>query len=153
MVDSRGLSAGNSYIVVMIDPDAPSASSPTAANYLHFVKTGLRIGSNAATNNATAGNSTAGNSIDALPYLPPGPPEGTGPHRYVFLLFAQPNIIGFALNGLPDPGNRAKFNVTSWTIVNGLEPAKAGAYFTAEFEGLRFVPLREAWMGGAGGLC
>ena len=116
----------------MIDPDAPSRANPTAANFLHWVKTDLRIRS------STATNITADNATDAFSYLSPAPAQGSGPHRYTFLLFDQPRRDGFVLQGLPAndlPASRVGFNVSAWREVNGLTPAKAGTYFLAEFEG------------------
>jgi len=125
--DSSSLNANSRYIVIMIDPDAPSRANPTSANVLHWVKTDLRIRASTATN-ITADNATA-----TFSYAPPSPPQGSGEHRYVFLLYDQPRRAGFALQGLPE--RRTGFNVSAWREENGLAPAKAGTYFLAEFGG------------------
>ncbi|RPA97322.1 PEBP-like protein [Choiromyces venosus 120613-1] len=121
--DSSSLDTNSRYIVIMIDPDAPSRANPTSANVLHWVKTDLRI------RPTTATNITADNATAPLSYAPPSPPSGSGEHRYVFLLYDQPS--GFALQGLPE--KRGGFNVSAWRELNGLAPAKAGTYFLAEF--------------------
>ncbi|KAF8250012.1 hypothetical protein K440DRAFT_620460 [Wilcoxina mikolae CBS 423.85] len=64
-----------------------------------------------------------------MPYRPPAPPEGTGPHRYIWLLYQQPRV--FQIKDVPV--KPTGFNVTTWATANGLEPAVAGTYFEAEF--------------------
>jgi len=115
----------------MIDPDVPSRANPAAVNFLHWVKADLRIQS------FTGTNITADNTTAPVSYIPPGPPPGSGPHRYVFLLYDQPRREGFALQGLPQgpPEDRMGFNVSAWREANGLTLAKAGTYFVAESDG------------------
>ncbi|TFK33164.1 PEBP-like protein [Crucibulum laeve] len=71
-----------SYTLVMTDPDAPSRADPKFGQWRHWVL-------------PSAGSETE--SLSALktkpattPYWPPGPPPGSGFHRYTFLLFEEP---------------------------------------------------------------
>ncbi|KAJ7604729.1 PEBP-like protein [Mycena polygramma] len=71
------------YTVTMFDPDAPSAAQPTSSQFRHWVITGL----------SPTGDPTAP-ALQTTPaanaYRPPGPPKGSGIHRYTFALFREP---------------------------------------------------------------
>ncbi|KAF8535507.1 phosphatidylethanolamine-binding protein [Trichophaea hybrida] len=99
---SSPINVSAKYIVVGIDPDAPRGKTHP---------------------------SPSSNKEAPMPYRPPAPPEGTGPHRYIWLLYQQPRV--FQIKDVPV--NRTNFNVTIWATANGLEPPVAGTYFEAEF--------------------
>ncbi|KAK7050642.1 phosphatidylethanolamine-binding protein [Favolaschia claudopus] len=63
------------YTVAMFDPDAPSAANPTSRQFRHWVITGLTANEDPA---APALQTTQA----ANEYRPPGPPKGSGLHRY-----------------------------------------------------------------------
>ncbi|KAJ7654047.1 PEBP-like protein [Mycena polygramma] len=71
------------YTLAMFDPDAPSAAQPTSSQFRHWVITGL----------SPTGDPTAP-ALQTTPaanaYRPPGPPKGSGIHRYTFALFREP---------------------------------------------------------------
>ncbi|KAG9302723.1 hypothetical protein G9A89_000871 [Geosiphon pyriformis] len=71
--------ADSQYALLMVDPDAPSRSNPINGEWRHWV-----IG-----NIPANGNLFEGQVLTS--YNGPTPPPGTGQHRYVFLLFRQPN--------------------------------------------------------------
>lgn len=65
-----------------------------------------------------------------MPYKPPGPPEKTGKHRYVFLVFEPANATTQPLN-LTKPKDRQhwgyeyhgeRVGVRDWAVENGLIP-------------------------------
>lgn len=63
-----------------------------------------------------------------MPYKPPGPPEKTGKHRYVFLVFVPANGTTDSLN-LTKPDDRQHWGydeerdgVRNWSKENGLIP-------------------------------
>lgn len=60
------------------DPDAPSRKEPTKREFRHWL-----------TVNIQGNDLSSGESI--YQFIGSGPPEKTGLHRYVFLLFKQPN--------------------------------------------------------------
>lgn len=71
---------GAYYTLVMVDPDAPSRSDPKFREIRHWLV--MNIPDNVVENGDTV-----------IEYIGAGPPKGTGLHRYVFLIFKQPNGI------------------------------------------------------------
>lgn len=84
--DSKSL-----YAITMTDPDAPSAKSPTNADWLHWMIV-----------NIPGNNIKKGTTI--LPYTPPAPPRGSGVHRYTTRVWKQPGPANFPA---PDRSNFA----------------------------------------------
>ncbi|KAF4562457.1 hypothetical protein EYR40_004731 [Pleurotus pulmonarius] len=76
------------YTLVMCDPDAPSRAEPKYKEFRHWVITGLKYP--AGTSDQTSTLSAVKTKPSTTPYRPPGPPPGSGVHRYVFLLFEEP---------------------------------------------------------------
>ena len=81
------------YIVVCIDLDAPFTGFAFLAPILHWLQTGLRASPSPGT--TTGGESpnvelTAAGTAPLVHYAGAGPPPGSGPHRYLFLLYRQP---------------------------------------------------------------
>ncbi|KAK3049025.1 hypothetical protein LTR09_009679 [Extremus antarcticus] len=80
------------YIVVCIDLDAPFPSFSFLGPILHWFQSGLRA--SASSTPSTSGDSI-GTQLTALgiphivDYAGAGPPPGSGPHRYIFLLYQQ----------------------------------------------------------------
>lgn len=75
------------FTLILTDPDAPSRTDKKWSEYLHYIGTGLKI------NTSHPGNTEKFKIIDdshlktLVEYQGPAPPSGTGPHRYVWLLF------------------------------------------------------------------
>ncbi|KAL0959011.1 hypothetical protein HGRIS_014323 [Hohenbuehelia grisea] len=82
------------YTLVMLDPDAPSRADPKFKEFRHWVITGLK--SPAGTSIETKNLVALKTKPSATSYRPPGPPPGSGLHRYTFLLFEEP-AGGFTL--------------------------------------------------------
>jgi hypothetical protein len=80
------------FTLVLADPDAPSASSPTSRSFLHVIKPNLRaLGPDRLVELAQAGEDAADGgepSIvevpkeELMPWRAPGPGKGSGAHRY-----------------------------------------------------------------------
>ncbi|XP_006884967.1 PREDICTED: phosphatidylethanolamine-binding protein 4 [Elephantulus edwardii] len=68
------------YILIMVDPDAPSRSSPTARYWRHWLVTDIK-GSNLKKGKIQGKVLTS--------YSPPTPPPHTGFHRYQFFVYRQ----------------------------------------------------------------
>ncbi|KAK1752921.1 phosphatidylethanolamine-binding protein [Echria macrotheca] len=101
------------FVVVLTDPDAPSRKDPKWSEMCHWIV--LADGS------------------EVMPYKAPGPPEGTGKHRYVFVALAPEN--GTAEIYPSKPGDRQHWGydsddgetrgVRDWAKDNGLVPIAA----------------------------
>jgi len=70
------------YVLAMIDADVPNAKLPQGTNR-HWLVYNVTVGSDSTVSNAT------GTAITR--YFGPGPAAGSGPHRYVVLIYSQPS--------------------------------------------------------------
>ncbi|KAK1241320.1 hypothetical protein MKX08_001294 [Trichoderma sp. CBMAI-0020] len=77
-----------SYMLLLIDPDAPTPDDPKFAYWRHWVLPGLKP-------LAAADGIVAQTKPVLTEYLAPGPKDDSKPHRYLFLLFREPH--GLAL--------------------------------------------------------
>ncbi|XP_029366872.1 phosphatidylethanolamine-binding protein 4 isoform X1 [Echeneis naucrates] len=68
------------YVLVMVDPDAPSRTNPTSAYWRHWLVADIQ-------GDALKKGHIQGTSL--TDYHPPTPPQKTGFHRYQFMLFEQ----------------------------------------------------------------
>lgn len=66
------------YTVLMVDPDAPSRMKPEQREFRHWLVMNV------------PGCSVA-QGDEVIGYLGSGPPKGTGLHRYIFLVYKQPD--------------------------------------------------------------
>lgn len=64
------------YSLILSDPDAPSRVNPTLREVRHWLVV-----------NIPGKNIAKGDTL--APFLASGPPEGTGLHRYIFLVYQQ----------------------------------------------------------------
>lgn len=74
-------------------------------------------------------------------YIGSGPPQGTKLHRYVFLVYKQPNKITFEEKCLTNTSgdNRAKFSIKKFAAKYNLGDPIAGHMYQAEWDD--YVPL------------
>ncbi|NP_001156360.1 phosphatidylethanolamine-binding protein 4 isoform X2 [Sus scrofa] len=80
IVKFPGALDGATYILVMVDPDAPSRSSPKAQFWRHWLVTDIK------------GTDIRKGKIqgqELSPYQPPSPPPKSGFHRYQFFVYLQ----------------------------------------------------------------
>lgn len=68
--------ANQLYTLIMIDPDAPTRKAPVAGPFNHWVVVNIK------------GNDWR-NGMTMAGYRGSGPPQHTGFHRYIFLLYKQ----------------------------------------------------------------
>ncbi|KAG6916978.1 hypothetical protein DXG01_004407 [Tephrocybe rancida] len=113
--------SATSYTLVMSDPDAPSRADPKYGQFRHWVITGLRY--------SQVEQPLAKTQPSTTPYRPPGPPPGSGVHRYTFLLFEEP-ASGFTVpQGAPEYGaaleERRCWNAVDFGEKYGLRPVGA----------------------------
>jgi len=108
-----------SFALVMHDPDAPSG------DYTHWLLWDIPATENSlaeGSGNQSAG-ATGSNSRNDIAYLPPSPPPGDTPHRYVFELYA----LDVTTLALPRGSGREEFEAALRTRVT------AGARLTGRF--------------------
>uniref|UniRef100_A0A3B3IAK4 Phosphatidylethanolamine binding protein 4 n=1 Tax=Oryzias latipes TaxID=8090 RepID=A0A3B3IAK4_ORYLA len=71
---------GKVYVLVMVDPDAPSRTKPTSTHWRHWLVANIE------------GRELKKGKIKGkilTEYQPPTPPQKSGFHRYQFMLFEQ----------------------------------------------------------------
>ncbi|KAF5387628.1 hypothetical protein D9615_000579 [Tricholomella constricta] len=117
--------ANQTYVLALVDPDAPSPQNTSLSQFLHFLGGGFRV-------NGTSGDPTrlANQSAALMDYFPPTPPAGSPPHRYVLVVYSQPS--GFA-DSAPSFVNvstpRNNFNLTAFATSVQLGNPVAGNFF------------------------
>jgi len=120
---------GAYYTVMMTDPDVPSRAEPKLGEYIHWMRVNIP-GDSLPCDGQDGGD-------DLKEYVGAGPPTGTGPHRYFFLVFKQPDgkidfpeteRIPFVNSGRPN------FKAAKFAEEYGLGAPVAWSYFKAEFD-------------------
>ncbi|KAK8152878.1 phosphatidylethanolamine-binding protein [Phyllosticta citrichinensis] len=128
------------YLILMVDPDAPSPQNTSLGEFLHWLQPGARLSRSTETQTA---NDTAISLLSAsdtgteaiVPYQGPAPPS-VGPHRYIVLVFRQPDgPANFSLPADYDARrggqNRTLFNATDFVQKASLGEPVAATFFLA----------------------
>ena len=138
--DSDGCATTNlTYVITLTDPDAPSRDDPKWSEMCHWIATNISLSQKTFStlpipflgidNEDRSATGKKSKTLDeVVEWKPPGPPEKTGKHRYVFLVFAPRNGTTLPLN-LSKPKERKHWGtgeerkgVRDWAIENGLVP-------------------------------
>ncbi|CAH0050600.1 unnamed protein product [Clonostachys solani] len=104
-----------SYLLLLVDPDAPTPDDPKFAFWRHWVLPGLQPLKNA--------DDIVGQTKRALTeYLGPGPKDDSKPHRYLFLLFREPKGLDLSKEevGGEEFVQRRSFDPAVFVSKNGL---------------------------------
>ncbi|ODM19736.1 hypothetical protein SI65_04722 [Aspergillus cristatus] len=124
--------ANKTYLLVSIDLDGPFPSFSILSPILHWIQPSLH---------PTPSNDGTITTLKAnVPFIAnwigPEPPPGSGPHRYVFLLYEQPEgFEGAAGKYRPEGGKemgiwgRVRFDLDGFEREVGLGKAVAANYF------------------------
>ncbi|KAF9115724.1 hypothetical protein BGX27_006671 [Mortierella sp. AM989] len=123
-VSFQAESPNDKYTLIMTDPDAPSRSNPKMREYRHWVLSNLSGSSDFQPANVSQGTVVT-------PYMGPAPPSGSGPHRYIFLLYKQTPSTDISALSSSLNSDRAGFKAKQFTSQAGLELVGAN-YFFAE---------------------
>ncbi|XP_055356575.1 protein D2-like isoform X3 [Paramacrobiotus metropolitanus] len=112
------------YTLIAVDPDAPSRAQPSNREYQHWL-----VG------NIPGGNVKEGKIFTE--YKPPLPPHGSGLHRYVFMVFEQPDRISFDLPHISSSSSakgpsRAKFSTKQFARHYQLGAVVAANFFQVQ---------------------
>ncbi|KAG7444233.1 PEBP-like protein [Guyanagaster necrorhizus] len=110
------------FVVATVDPDAPTPQNPNISEVRHF------LGGNFVSERLFAGQATLTNTTAAVSdWLQPTPPTGSDAHRYIFLVFRQPQ--GFNDQVLVDATTpRTLFNISEFGAAVGLRNPIAGTF-------------------------
>jgi phosphatidylethanolamine-binding protein (PEBP) family uncharacterized protein len=108
--------SSQSFTFMLIDPDAPTPDDPKFAYWRHWVVSNIASSKLDASNIVEAG-------VTLTQYLAPGPKDESGPHRYLFLLFKEPENLKL---GKEDVGgeefvDRRSFGASEFAEKHGLE--------------------------------
>lgn len=95
---------------------------------LHWIQSGLT--------GTDVGTTLSSNVPAVASFLAPSPPPGSGPHRYVFLLYEQPegfDVKRFAPANGQEMGimQRVRYDLANFEKEAGLGPVVAANYFTS----------------------
>ncbi|KAK8190498.1 phosphatidylethanolamine-binding protein [Phyllosticta capitalensis] len=126
------------YLILMVDPDAPSPQNTSRSEILHWMQPGARLSRSTETQTA---NDTAISMLSAadtgtaavVPYQGPAPPS-EAPHRYIVMVFRQPEgSDNFTLpadyEARQGGQNRTLFNATDFVQKANLGDPVAATYF------------------------
>lgn len=132
------------YAIVLTDPDAPSYHDNKWSEFCHWIATGRVVVTPRPPRGQQQGGGDGDGGCpqlsltglkDVVPYRPPGPPEKTGRHRYVFFAFTPVNATTLPLN-VTKPGERKRWGtgkpgsgVREWAEENSLAPIAANFIF------------------------
>lgn len=111
----------------MVDLDAPTPQSPTNAQIRHFLGGNFKLepsGSN------LLGPTILRNSTPAVTeFHQPTPPAGSDPHRYVFLLFKQPEDFNAKTPTLVNASTSIQnFNISQFAQEIGMGNPLGGSF-------------------------
>ncbi|XP_014278382.1 phosphatidylethanolamine-binding protein 1 isoform X1 [Halyomorpha halys] len=118
-----GAMKGRRYTVFVLDPDVPDY--PNGSYYLHMLQTNV-MGEDLKEGNLMR-------SLTLASYVPPAPPEGSGLHRYMFVIYQHCRSLDNVVS--PDVSSRLKFDLAEWfksLKIKMLGP-KVGVQFRAGF--------------------
>ncbi|MCJ1384041.1 hypothetical protein MMC17_007157 [Xylographa soralifera] len=115
------------YMVVALDLDAPFPFWGGLGPILHWIQPGFKVGSN---NVLTSSEPFVAN------YIGPAPPPCSGPHRYIFFLFEQPDSFDgkeyAPANGKPlSNWFRMRYDLDNWQKKAKLGDPLAVNYFVS----------------------
>ncbi|POS78382.1 lipid binding protein [Diaporthe helianthi] len=138
--DSCSPIANVTYTVTLTDPDAPSRDDPKWSEMCHWITTGLAVSHDDKVEDSCSSSLTPSLAAleDVMPYKPPGPPEKTGEHRYVFIIFAPANGTTDPIHPR-EPEDRQHWGydfdgesvgVRKWSQENGLVPVAANFIYS-----------------------
>ncbi|KAJ3962520.1 hypothetical protein N0V92_000791 [Colletotrichum tropicale] len=142
---AQNVTRNSRFIVLMIGPDSPSRENPSERNIKHYLAGNFTVEQ---TKSAVLNSSMIMKNSSAAftEYMPPEPKSGSGMHRYIYLLYVQPekmNRMGFDMVGM-DMKDRKNFNLTSFRKMAGLKRPIGGTFFTLNM-------AKDGGNGGGGG--
>lgn len=130
-----GKPAETKYLAIALDPDAPFTSFSFLSPILHGLQTDL-VAAGAADAEGWVKLEAEGGKKPLVEWGPPGPPPISSPHKYVFMVWEQPDGMSEAkargLLGLKEQiglSTRMKWDQAGCEKKLGLGEVLAGNYF------------------------
>ncbi|EPE05153.1 protease inhibitor [Ophiostoma piceae UAMH 11346] len=140
-VKSSAIKHGCKYVCLALDPDAPFPSFPFLGPVLHGVQTDLapREPDQDDRHSSSEWSQLVSDKAPLVAHAKPGPPRVSAPHRYVSVLWRQPDVdVAEALRRKLGWGDepigltaRIRFDVNVVVEALGLEDVVAISYFTS----------------------
>ena len=127
---------GSMYTLAMIDPDAPSKANPSRREYLHWLVVNIPM------TNVWQGN-------ELVEYIGAGPPQDTGLHRYVLLVYLQDGpVVDYRIGHISKytSSGRPMFRIQRFADKHRLGAPVAGNFFQASFDS--YVPILHQQLSG-----
>ncbi|XP_005729444.1 phosphatidylethanolamine-binding protein 4 isoform X2 [Pundamilia nyererei] len=113
------------YVLVMVDPDAPNRSKPTSAYWRHWLVVDIQ-------GSALKEGQIEGTTL--TDYKPPTPPSNSGFHRYQFMLFEQPPDASVSLTE-QEEASRGKWDFQAFITSFDLgEPVATLQFLTQNYK-------------------
>jgi len=109
------------YTIAMVDA-GPVGTDESPGVTRHWLVNGVQI----------TGNTVGTDGTAITQYAGPAPPTGTGPHRYVILIYSQPPTFTAPPDFSQPNIGVSVFDLGSYVQTSGLGPIVAGNYFTVE---------------------
>jgi len=121
-------SSTGAYLVIGLDIDAPFPSFGVLGPILHWIQPGLKPSAD--------GTLSSSGTPFVADYIGPAPPPPSGPHRYTFFLYEQPegfNVEKYAPPGGQKLGNwkRIRYDLGAFEKEAKLGPVVAANYFNS----------------------
>ncbi|EDV43705.1 uncharacterized protein Dana_GF16395 [Drosophila ananassae] len=111
------------YTLILTDPDAPSRQDPKFREWHHWLVVNI------------PGNQIENGQV-LTAYVGSGPPKGSGLHRYVFLVFKQPQKLTCSEPKIPKTSGdkRANFSTAKFIKKYSLGDPIAGNFYQAQWD-------------------
>ncbi|KAH0584212.1 CEN-like protein 1 [Termitomyces sp. J132] len=109
------------YTITMVDADVVGSDLSKGVNH-HWLVNGVEI---------TDGKVSNASATSIVSYAGPGPAVGSGPHRYVIILYAQPDTFKPPAD-LSQPTGVGLFDLNGYVKNSGLGALMAASYITVE---------------------
>ncbi|KAL6250773.1 hypothetical protein RBB50_003076 [Rhinocladiella similis] len=115
------------YVAVSLDNDAPFPSFNFLSPILHSMQADLKVSS-------PSSKVLTSNNPPIVNWIGPEPPPGSSPHRYLFLLYEQPDGFSSKDFGFPEGKPVGLWARIRWNLATWEKKAKVGepvavAYF------------------------
>ncbi|KAF2871246.1 phosphatidylethanolamine-binding protein [Massariosphaeria phaeospora] len=123
----------DTYMFVMVDLDVPPANGTTTRRtLLHALTTDFKV-TQQSFSNSTSGSLLASSEEGPATYRGPSPPAtDTIPHRYVQLLFQQPETLAVQATDFAETSSRIGFDINAFMQEQGLSAPLAANFFTVD---------------------